>query len=738
MRQHGNRSARRAAALVSFTVTACVLPPDRDLPLATGEVDGAATDRGGTGVGGGAVDMTPTADVVRGDAAAGGDARVVEPPTPDVAVVEPPTPDVAVVEPPTPDAAPPVVDAALPGPDAAVVLPPDPDAAVVLPPEPDGAVINPPESDAVVGPVIDAAGVLPPEPDAAVVVPSDAVVGPVIDAAVVVPPDAALPEPDAAPVCGTAGCLTVEAGEIDLRDRVARILGHLAACGPAIDPAAAVDIRLDDARYTLPAGSLQSVSGRLEGCVGVACPTPKALPVARAVFRPGFNIEPERLSINGVISRPTSAADDVVSTVSMGVSAIAYAAVINDMRCATGVAAVPLPTIRVGFEPVAGGRLSGLDTLVVNGVPMTNLDVSERDADGALVAAINAEFESTGVVASVDLAGRLELTAPDGRNIYVEATTESARIATGASPFPGLTTPRRGDVLLVSPSRFILSREAYRYHLVSSDIGPWEGHTTIIDGDEYPDQWLVDEWVGWRINGHETRRPIEADDLVSTSRRNLSAIARASAINETTAIHGVQATPLPVIVPLNPMVEIPPHGVSPSPLRVNGVDLPAIDFNLGDSDTMIREAIAASSNELGVHIEDISGVSCLVGNDGRNLEIVMDPVLDPGGSDGHHIGRVLLRAGEPFHLVRLISLDEPPSHASAGEFISGVDSDVRLTVDPETGGFELRIVDGPVQCLTPADGIDTVLDIGELGGTTFMLSEMTGRDRFAVAAEMCE
>ena len=63
--------------------------------------------------------------------------------------------------------------------------------------------------------------------------------------------------------------------------------------------------------------------------------------------------------------------------------------------------------------------------LVINGVKIGDVDVQKNDNDGALRNAINAYSTETGVKATVDQAGRLNLTSVDGRGIKVSSSDDS-------------------------------------------------------------------------------------------------------------------------------------------------------------------------------------------------------------------------------------------------------------------------------------------------------------------------
>ncbi|MSP71256.1 MAG: flagellin [Myxococcales bacterium] len=161
------------------------------------------------------------------------------------------------------------------------------------------------------------------------------------------------------------------------------------------------------------------------------------------------------LALNGVSVRATRAQDDTLSTSFATGSAIAKAAAINDSTSFTGVSAYSNPAVRASQAAVAGGTLDQNNNVVINGRTITGLQVSADDANDALIRAINAEFDSTGVVARRDANGRIELEARDGRNIEVSFTGNGGVIS-GLDPTNagGVTS---GTVTLHSESQYELS-----------------------------------------------------------------------------------------------------------------------------------------------------------------------------------------------------------------------------------------------------------------------------------------
>ena len=121
--------------------------------------------------------------------------------------------------------------------------------------------------------------------------------------------------------------------------------------------------------------------------------------------------------LNGITVRGTRIQDDSLSTTLQTGSAIAKAAAINDSTSFTGVAAYVNSAVRVGQNAVAGGVLDQNNNITINGRTITGMTVAADDANDSLIRAINAEQDFTGVFASRDKSGTIQLEAKDGRNI---------------------------------------------------------------------------------------------------------------------------------------------------------------------------------------------------------------------------------------------------------------------------------------------------------------------------------
>ena len=157
--------------------------------------------------------------------------------------------------------------------------------------------------------------------------------------------------------------------------------------------------------------------------------------------------------INGVTIRSTQAVDDTVSTTAATGSAIAKASAINDATPFTGVSAYANETVRASVGAIVGGTLDQVDFVTINGKTITGINVVAGDADHEFVAAINAVASDTGVLASIDNQGQVKLTANDGRNISVIASTAAAATRTGLA-VDDVATLELGTVTLHSVSQY--------------------------------------------------------------------------------------------------------------------------------------------------------------------------------------------------------------------------------------------------------------------------------------------
>ncbi|WP_284675438.1 flagellin hook IN motif-containing protein, partial [Campylobacter jejuni] len=107
---------------------------------------------------------------------------------------------------------------------------------------------------------------------------------------------------------------------------------------------------------------------------------------------------------------------NVVISTSVGTGLGALAEEINRNADKTGVRA-SFNVQTVGMHSILAGSTS--ENFTINGVIIGKVDYKDGDENGALVSAINAVKDTTGVQASKDENGKLVLTSADGRGIKI-------------------------------------------------------------------------------------------------------------------------------------------------------------------------------------------------------------------------------------------------------------------------------------------------------------------------------
>lgn len=147
---------------------------------------------------------------------------------------------------------------------------------------------------------------------------------------------------------------------------------------------------------------------------------------------------------------------DGVSISASDASVLAKSRAINSIESTTGVHADFEPPTRTGILPVGSINLDGTtNDLIINGVSIAPVTVAAGDSSGALVTAINANSNTTGVTASIDGSGALVLSAEDGRNMTI-ATTGSAGTGLGLVAAGNLISVETGKLVLSSTNTFTI------------------------------------------------------------------------------------------------------------------------------------------------------------------------------------------------------------------------------------------------------------------------------------------
>ncbi|WOE69467.1 flagellin A [Hydrogenimonas thermophila] len=119
--------------------------------------------------------------------------------------------------------------------------------------------------------------------------------------------------------------------------------------------------------------------------------------------------------------------ESVVISNSAGTGIGVLAETINKNSDKTGVRA-SWSVQSTGVSAVASGTLSDL---TINGVSIGTIKLDANDKNGALVNAINLVKDKTGVEASIDERGHLNLTSVDGRGIVVSASSGLSAVGFG-------------------------------------------------------------------------------------------------------------------------------------------------------------------------------------------------------------------------------------------------------------------------------------------------------------------
>jgi flagellin len=136
----------------------------------------------------------------------------------------------------------------------------------------------------------------------------------------------------------------------------------------------------------------------------------------------------------------------VVISTSAGTGIGALADEINKSSDTTGVTASWSLT-ETGSTAITSGTITDL---TINGVTIaSSLDVSANDSTGTVVDAINQYSDTTGVTASIDAEGKLELTSTDGRAIQLSGGSLTT-VGISAGDYTGrLTLTRSGAADIV-------------------------------------------------------------------------------------------------------------------------------------------------------------------------------------------------------------------------------------------------------------------------------------------------
>ena len=330
------------------------------------------------------------------------------------------------------------------------------------------------------------------------------------------------------------------------------------------------------------------------------------------------------MSINGVAVAGSGSASDTASFSGKAASAIAKAAAINAVSAQTGVTA-KADSNELGGASMTPTSLSG--SLTINGVS-TGTFATTGDAAtsrAAVITAINAVSGQTGVVASDGgtTAGGVKLTAADGRNITISATTLTSA-ATGVS---GIDTTTYGKYTLTSSKEIAVSGNATNLKNAGVIAGKYASQTAYASSTAGSATAFVAS--DFKINGVAIGASVATSDKSSSVGQAASAISKAAAINALSDQTGVTATANANTVSGGAMTAASLTGS----LSINGISTGTFSTT-GDAATSraaVISAINAISGQTGVRAIDggtsASGVS-LVADDGRNIAVTATTLTD--------------------------------------------------------------------------------------------------------------
>ncbi len=162
----------------------------------------------------------------------------------------------------------------------------------------------------------------------------------------------------------------------------------------------------------------------------------------------------------GATSADLGGANDTVSIAHSADSAWAKAVAINAISTQTDVTAVA--STQYNGAAVVSGTISA-GTLTINGIDIGKVDVKSSDADSALMNAINAQTDKTGVIATNN-GGKLTLTSQDGSDMLVSA-------ASGVSAVAGLASQlNSGKITLISDHTIQMNGSSHVGFAVSAKL----------------------------------------------------------------------------------------------------------------------------------------------------------------------------------------------------------------------------------------------------------------------------
>ena len=477
------------------------------------------------------------------------------------------------------------------------------------------------------------------------------------------------------------------------------------------------------------------------------------------------------LIINGVTINASYAVDDTFSPPNNAAgSAIAKAAAINRETAATGVNAVVNTNIMAGTGQSGSSAVTG--RVVINGVTSPTFSTIMNNTRASRIAAaeaINRISDITGVVAvnSNSESEGIALVAKDGRNIEVSFDT-----ADSAADFSARTGLREGvqagtfslETQVEGPI-VITSSATGNIHNAGLTVGDYTANVStmstvtpdVVQGNTLPVALGTGDLV---INGVPIRGATSADDkfteraalLTISNVSTGSGIAFANAVNASSELTGVTATPNPVVALGTKTVvdSTTPDGFKS--LFVNGVDV-RVEFKSTHTASERVQAVVNAVNPLtgptGVTASaNLQGGVTFTTADGRNLSVWFDDTdisaaefglatqsgANADGVSGRSTAPTLANAstlygGVTFHSAKAFTIEPggngygPNSNFTAlglteGTFGGVVDAASSKMTPPNTGRLSFHVGASANQIIT--------IDLSDFGDKGTITSDITG------------
>ncbi|MCB2183514.1 MAG: hypothetical protein KQH63_15880 [Desulfobulbaceae bacterium] len=125
------------------------------------------------------------------------------------------------------------------------------------------------------------------------------------------------------------------------------------------------------------------------------------------------------------LSSPTTLDDTFLTQLGLGGGSIGYSDTAGD-GLIYGTAGTGTGQLTSGATP----EFLDENDLIINGIDIfdTSTPILAKDKSNALVTAINAKTDQTGIQATVNTAGKLLLTAVDGRNLHIQTSTQGESV----------------------------------------------------------------------------------------------------------------------------------------------------------------------------------------------------------------------------------------------------------------------------------------------------------------------